>query len=70
MARCLLVYQRKDKYFRIPDAEVEDWGEVREELDSEPRLIERVAGWAPYTRAYRMPNGSVYLVEPTEGDED
>jgi hypothetical protein len=70
MARCLLVYQRKEKFFRIPDAEVEDWDEVREELESPPRLIQRVEGWAPYTRAYRMPNGSVYLVEPTEGDEE
>ncbi len=62
MARCLLVYQRKEKYYRIPDAEVEDWDEVREELDSQPQLIERVEGWAPYTHAYRLPNGSVYLV--------
>ena len=69
MPRCLQVYQRKDKYFRIPDAEVEDWDEVREELESEPRLIERVAGWAPYTHAYRMPNGGVYLVA-LENDGD
>ncbi len=62
MARCILVYQRKEKYFRIPDAEVEDWDEVREELDAEPQLIERVEGWAPYTHAYRLPNGAVYLV--------
>ena len=46
MARCMLVYQRNQKYFRIPDAEVEDWDEVREELDAEPKLIERVEGWA------------------------
>lgn len=69
MARCLQVYLRKDKYFRIPDAEVEDWDEVCEELDSEPRLIERVQGWAPYTHAYRMPNGGVYLVA-LEGEEE
>ena len=25
MERCLLVFQRNQKYFRIPDAEVEDW---------------------------------------------
>jgi hypothetical protein len=62
MARCLLVFQRNQKYHRIPDAEIEDWDEVREELDAEPQLIERIAGWAPYTHAYRMPNGSVYLV--------
>jgi hypothetical protein len=62
MARCLLVFQRNQKYYRIPDAEVEDWDEVREELDAEPKLIEHVEGWAPYTHAFRMPNGSVYLV--------
>jgi len=62
MAQCLLVFERDRKYHRIPDAEVEDWDEVCEELDAEPRLIERVDGWAPYTHAYRLPNGSVYLV--------
>jgi hypothetical protein len=62
MARCMLVYHRNEKYFRVPDAETEDWDEVREELDAEPRLIERVEGFAPYTHAFRLPNGSVYLV--------
>jgi hypothetical protein len=62
MAQCLLVFERNCKYHRIPDAEIEDWDEVQEELDGEPRLIERVDGWAPYTHAYRLPDGSVYLV--------
>ncbi len=62
MAQCLLVFQRNQKYYRIPDTEIEDWDEVLEELEGKPRLIERVAGWAPYTHAYRLPNGSVYLV--------
>ena len=62
MARCLLVFQRNEKYYRIPDAEVEDWDEVREELDDEPQLIGQVEGWPPYKHAYRMPNGQVYLV--------
>ena len=62
MTRCVLVFERKGKFHRIPDAEVEDWDEVCEELDAEPRLIQRVEGWEPYTHAYRMPNGSVYLV--------
>jgi len=66
MARCLMAYQRQGKFFRIPDAEVEDWDEVREELESAPRLIQRLEGWDPYTHAYRMPNGSVYLVEDGE----
>jgi len=70
MVRCLLVFQRKEKYYRIPDAEVEDWDEVREELDAEPRLIEAVEGWAPYTHAYRLPNGSVYLVAQEASDPD
>ena len=68
MARCLMVFRRKDKYFRIPDAEVEEWDEVCEELDDQPTFIERVEGWAPYTRAYRLPNGSVYLVAQTGDD--
>jgi hypothetical protein len=62
MAQCLLVFERNRKYHRIPDAEVEDWDEVQEELDGAPHLIERVEGWAPYTHAYRLPDGSVYLV--------
>ena len=68
MANCLLVFERKGKYHRIPDAEVEDWDEVREELDGEPRLIERVDGWAPYTHAYQLPSGAVYLVALEDGD--
>ena len=62
MPRCLLVFERSRKYYRIPDTEVEDWNEVLEELDGEPHLIERVDGWAPYTHAFRLPDGSVYLV--------
>ena len=50
---------------------VEDWDEVREEFDAPPRLLGRVEGWARYTHAYRLPNGSVYLValEAKEGEE-
>jgi hypothetical protein len=62
MAECLLVFERNSKYHRIPDAEVEDWDEILEELDGEPHLIGSVEGWAPYTHAYRLPDGSVYLV--------
>jgi hypothetical protein len=62
MAQCLLVFERNGKYHRIPDAEVEDWDEVREELDIPPQLIACVEGWAPYTHAFRLPNGAVYLV--------
>ena len=62
MAQCLLVFERDRKYHRIPDAEVEDWDEILEELDGEPHLIGSVEGWPPYTHAYRLPDGSVYLV--------
>ncbi len=71
MAQCVLVFERNGKYHRIPDAEVEDWDEVREELDADPRLIGRVEGWAPYSHAYRLPNGAVYLVAlQSEGTGD
>ncbi len=62
MIRCVMVFARNGKYYRIPDAEVEDWEEVRDGIDGEPELIERINGWAPYTHAYRMPDRSVYLV--------
>jgi len=62
MVRCIMVFARNGKYHRIPDAEVEDWEEVLDGIDGEPELIERIDGWAPYTRAYRMPDRSVYLV--------
>ena len=62
MPRCVLIFERKGKYHRIPDAEVEDWNEVLEELEGAPQLIERVQGWTPYSHAYRLPNGQVYLV--------
>jgi len=69
MAECLLVSERDGKYRRIPDAEVEDWDEVVEQLDSDPQLIGPVEAWAPYTHAYRLPDGSVYLVA-LEAEED
>jgi hypothetical protein len=62
MIRCVMVFARNGKYHRIPDAEVEDWEEVLDGVDGAPVLIERIDGWAPYTRAYRMPDRSVYLV--------
>ncbi len=62
MSQCLLVFERNGKFHRIPDAEVEDWSEVREELEGEPHLIGRIEGWAPYNHAFRLPDGSVYLV--------
>jgi hypothetical protein len=62
MPRCVLVFERNGKYHRSPDAEVEDWNELLEELEGEPQLIEQVQGWAPYSHAYRLPDGSVYLV--------
>ena len=62
MVRCLLVFARGGKYHRIPDTEPEDWEEILDTIDGEPELIEAIAGWAPYTHAYRMPDKSVYLV--------
>ncbi|HKM99182.1 MAG TPA: hypothetical protein VJX23_01605 [Candidatus Binataceae bacterium] len=62
MIRCVMVFERNRKYHRIPDAEVEDWEELLEAIEGEPQLIERIDGWAPYTHAYRMPDGAVYLV--------
>ncbi len=70
MAQCLLVFERNRKYHRIPDAEVEDWDEVLEGLDAEPQLIERIEEWPPYTHAYRLPDGSVYLVALEAEEED
>jgi len=62
MIQCVMVFARDGRYRRIPDTEVEDWEEVLEGIDGEAELIERIAGWAPYTHAYRMPDRSVYLV--------
>jgi hypothetical protein len=66
MVQCVMVYERNRKYHRIPDAEVEDWDEVLDAIDGEPHLIERIEGWKPYTHAYRLPDGSVYLVAMAE----
>jgi len=70
MAQCLLVFEHNRKFHRIPDAEVEEWDEVLEELDGQPHLIKRVEGWAPYTHAYRLPDGSVYLVAIESEEKD
>jgi hypothetical protein len=45
---------------------VEDWDEVLDAIDGEPHLIERISGWTPYTHAYRLPDGTVYLVAMAE----
>ncbi|MGO9607863.1 MAG: hypothetical protein ACLQAT_31430 [Candidatus Binataceae bacterium] len=69
MIQCVLVFERNRKYHRIPDAEVEDWEELLEGIEGEPpQLIERIDGWAPYTHAYRMPDGAVYLVASATED--
>jgi len=68
MSQCLMVFQRNHTYHRIPDAEVEDWEELLDSFDGEPQLIGRVEGWAPYTHAYRLPVGAVYLVEAVTQD--
>jgi len=68
MIQCVLVFERNRKYHRIPDAEVEDWEELLDGIEGEPQLIERIDGWAPYTHAYRMPDGAVYLVASANED--
>ncbi len=62
MAQCLMVNERGGVYHMIPDTEPEEWSEVLDTIDGDPQLIELLRGWAPYTHAYRMPDGSVYLV--------
>jgi hypothetical protein len=62
MIQCLMVDEHGGTYHKIPDAEVEDWEDILDAIDGEPQLIERVQGWPPYTHAYRLPTGSIYLV--------
>ncbi len=68
MIQCLMVHERGGSYHRIPDAEVEDWEELLDVIEGEPQLIERIEKWPPYTHAYRLPDGEVYLV--ASGTED
>jgi len=62
MTRCIQAFVRNGRYQLIPDTEVEDWDEVCDSSDQAPALIERVHGPAPYTHAFRLPSGAVYLV--------
>jgi hypothetical protein len=62
MIRCVMVFERNGTYHRIPDAEVEDWEELQESLETEPVMLGRVDGWPPYTHAFRLSEGAVYLV--------
>jgi hypothetical protein len=62
MIQCIMVQEQNGSYRRISDAEVEDWEELLDTIEGDPELIERVEGPAPYTHAYRLPNGAVYLV--------
>jgi len=62
MIQCLMVSHRDGGYHLIPGTEVEDWSELLDLTEGEPQLIERVERWNPYTHAYRLPDGSVYLV--------
>jgi len=57
-----MVYEKDGRYRRIAEAEVEDWEELLEAIEGEPKFIERIEGWPPYTHVYRLPDGSVYLV--------
>jgi hypothetical protein len=62
MTRCIMVLRRSGCYHRIPETEIEDWEEILEGIDGEPELIEGLTGWEPYTHAFHLPDGSVYLV--------
>jgi hypothetical protein len=67
MTRCIQVFERQGRYLRIPDTEVEDWEEVREGLDQQPRLLGSVSHWPPFTHAFRLlPDNTIYLVELVE----
>ncbi|MGO9603580.1 MAG: hypothetical protein ACLQAT_09325 [Candidatus Binataceae bacterium] len=57
-----MVLEHNGEYHRIPEAEVEDWEALLEEIEGEPVLIHRIEGHLLYTHAYRMPDGAVYLV--------
>lgn len=60
--QCLMVEEHGGSYRQIGEAQIEDWEDVLEAIDGEPALIGRVDGWSPYTHAYRLPNGLIYLV--------
>lgn len=62
MIQCLRVREHNRTYHLISDTEAEDWEEILDLIEGEPQLIERVEGWQPYTHAYRLPDGTVYLV--------
>jgi hypothetical protein len=46
MIQSLMVDERGGTYYKIPDAEVEDWEEILDAIDEEAQLIERIQGWA------------------------
>jgi hypothetical protein len=62
MIQCVMAYRENDGYRLSGETEPEDWEELLDEVEGEPELIEHVHGFPPYTHAYRMPNGVVYLV--------
>ncbi len=68
MIQCVMVHESDGGYDRIPDAEVEDWEALLDEVEGEPLLIEHLQGHPPYTHAYRLPNGVVYFVALREQD--
>ncbi|MBV8134956.1 MAG: hypothetical protein JO121_04830 [Deltaproteobacteria bacterium] len=62
MIQCVMAHRENDGYCLRDETEPEDWEELLDEVEGEPELIEHVRGFPPYTHAYRMPNGAVYLV--------
>jgi len=68
MIQCERVTHHNGAYHRIAEAEVEDWSDLLDVIEGEPQLIGPVEQWSPYTHAFRLPDGSVYLV--ASGIED
>jgi hypothetical protein len=62
MIQCVMAYHENHGYRLSSETEPENWEELLDEVEGEPELIEHVHGFPPYTHAYRMPNGAVYLV--------
>lgn len=62
MTQCLMVQEHGGEYHRIRDAEAEEWEALLDEIEGDPVLIGRIEGHQPYTHAYRLPDGAVYLV--------
>ena len=66
MIRCVMVFVRNGKYHRIPDAEIEDRDEVRDGVDGDPQLIERIDGWRRTHTRFACQTGLYSVALPRE----